>query len=145
MFIGRYYFTLESQGRISLPKSFRDQTESWVVTKGLDGGLLVFKAADFTQQLAELSDRTFTRKINRDFIRLLTNDASQVEPDGNGRVHLPEYLIEFAGLEKDIVIVGSFQYLEVWDRERYHSYLETIEKNPAQLAEQVHASIEKTQ
>lgn len=144
MFIGRYYYSLETQGRVSLPKTFRDQTESWIVTKGLDGGLLVFKAEDFTKQIQELSERTFTRKVHRDFIRLLTNDAIAVQPDGNGRVHLPEYLIEFAGLAKEVVIVGSFQYLEIWDRERYHTYLETLEENPAALAERVSESLESS-
>ena len=142
MFIGRYYYTLEAQGRVSLPKAFRNQAEAWVVTRGLDGGLLIFKEEDFTKQLAELSERTFTRKVHRDFIRLLTNDAAELQPDGNGRVHLPEYLIEFAGLQKEVVIVGSYQYLEVWDRDRYHTYLETLEKDPAHLAEKVSDSLE---
>lgn len=142
MFIGRYYYTLESQGRVSLPKAFRDQSNDWIVTRGLDGGLLVFKASDFAKQLEELSERTFTRKVHRDFIRLLTNDATAAQPDGNGRVHLPEYLIDFAGLQKEVVIVGSFQYLEIWDRDRYHQYLETLEKNPAALAEKLSDSLE---
>lgn len=145
MFIGRYYYTLEQQGRVSLPKTFRDQSDSWIVTRGLDGGLLVFKETDFAKQLEELSERTFTRKVHRDFIRLLTNDASALKPDGNGRVHLPEYLIDFAGLDKEVVIVGSFQYLEIWDRDKYHQYLETLEENPADLAERVSASLESAQ
>lgn len=144
MFIGRYYYSLESQGRVSLPKAFRDQTDSWIVTKGLDGGLLVFKELDFAKQLAELTERTFTRKAHRDFVRLMTNDANQVLPDKNGRVHLPEYLIAFAGLQKEVVIVGSFNYVEIWDRDRYHQYLEKLDQQPAELAEQISDSLETT-
>lgn len=135
MFIGRYYHTLEANGRLSLPKTFREQAEQWIVTRGLDGGLFVFKQTDFENQLRELNERTFTMKSNRDFIRLMTNEAQSVTADMNGRVQLPEYLIEFAGLNKNLVIVGSYGWLEIWDREKYHAYLDQLEANAETIAE----------
>jgi MraZ protein len=140
MLIGRYYHTLEEKGRVSLPKTFRENSDHWVVTRGLDGGLFLFTEADFTQQVRELEQRTFTKKSNRDYIRLMTNDAQTVSPDKNGRVQLPEYLIEFASLQKHLVIVGSLNRLEIWDRDLYHQYLDAIEPQAEAIAESLESN-----
>ena len=138
MFIGTYYHTLEEHGRVSLPKSFREQAKTWVVTRGLDGGLFLFPAAKFQQRLESISEnQTFTKKANRDFVRLMTNEAQQVQPDKNGRVKLPNYLTEFAGLKKNVVVVGSLDYVEIWERGEYHQYVDSLEKKAAQIAENV--------
>jgi MraZ protein len=141
MLIGRYYHTLEEKGRVSLPKTFREVTNEWVITRGLDGGLFLFTASDFAQQVGELEKRTFTKKSNRDYIRLMTNDAQTVSPDKNGRVHLPEYLIQFANLEKHLVVVGSLNRIEIWDREQYHQYLENIESQAESIAESLETTL----
>lgn len=138
MFIGTYYHTLEEHGRVSLPKSFRETTSEWIATRGLDGGLFLFSAETFHQRLQSISEsHVFTKKAHRDFIRLMTNEAQAVSVDANGRVNLPNYLIEFAKLQKDLVIVGSLEYVEVWDRKSYHSYVDALEKNAESIAESV--------
>jgi MraZ protein len=135
MFIGRYYHTLEENGRVSLPKDFRDIETNWVVTRGLDGGLFLYRAQDFQEELQKLAERTFTRKAHRDFVRLMTNDAREVTADQNGRVSLPEYLIEYAKLTKQVVVVGSYTRVELWDRDLYHQYLEDVEARAEDIAE----------
>ncbi len=135
MFIGKYYHALEENNRLSLPKKFRDIETNWVVTRGLDGGLFLFRATNFAQELKQLSQRTFTKKAHRDFIRLMTNEAQELLADNNGRVSLPEYLIKFAQLKKDLVIVGSYEWIEIWDRDIYHQYLSQIEATAAEIAE----------
>jgi MraZ protein len=137
MYIGKYYHSLEEKGRLSLPKEFRQENNSWVVTRGLDGGLFLFKESDFQVQLQNLLSRTFTKKKNRDFIRLMTNEAKVVTPDKNGRVHLPEYLISFAKLKKNVVLVGSLEKIEIWDRDNYHNYVDSIESQAEEIAEQL--------
>lgn len=137
MFIGKYYYSLEEKGRISLPKEFRQEQNSWVVTRGLDGGLFLFTELDFQNQVKTLWSRTFTKKINRDFVRLMTNEAKVVTPDKNGRVQLPEYLISFAKLEKAVVLVGSLEKIEIWDRDTYHDYIDAIESQAEIIAEQL--------
>ena len=135
MFIGRYYHTLEENNRVSLPKKFREIETNWIVTRGLDGGLFLFRAQNFNQEIKKLSERTFTKKAHRDFIRLMTNDAQEVAADNNGRVSLPEYLIEFAQLKKQLIIVGSYEWVEIWDRALYHQYLAQIESQAEKIAE----------
>lgn len=137
MFIGRFYHKLEAKNRVSLPKSFRAIEKNWVLTRGLDGGLFLFREKDFEIEIQKLSERTFTRKDNRDFIRLMTNDAIRVAVDQNGRVLLPEYLTAFAAVKKDVVIVGSYSRVEIWDQKHYHSYIETIEKSAEKIAERI--------
>lgn len=135
MFIGQYYHTLEAKNRLSLPKTFREQENHWILTRGLDGGLLGFRHHEFETQLQELSSRTFTLKSNRDFIRLMANDATEVMVDDNGRVQLPEYLISLAKLQKQIVVVGSFKWIEIWDVETYHQYRDTLDPQATQISE----------
>lgn len=137
MYLGKYYYTLEEKGRVSLPKEFRQENNSWVVTRGLDGGLFLFKESDFQLQLQNLLSRTFTKKKNRDFVRLMTNEAKLVTPDKNGRVQLPEYLISFAKLNKAVVLVGSLEKIEIWDRDTYHNYINSIESKAEEIAEQM--------
>lgn len=137
MFIGKYYYSLEEKGRVSLPTKFRQENNSWVITRGLDGGLFLFKESDFQNQLQNLLSRTFTKKIHRDFVRLMTNEAKVVTPDKNGRVQLPEYLITFAKLQKAVVLVGSLEKIEIWDTEIYHNYIDSIESKAEEIAEQL--------
>lgn len=136
MLIGTYYHALEDHGRVSLPKSFRTQTQAWIVTRGFDGGLFLFPAKDFQKRLQKVSEsHSFTQKASRDFIRLMTNEAQEVRADKSGRVNLPNYLITFANLKKNLVVVGSLEYIEIWERTAYHRYIDGLEKNAAAIAE----------
>lgn len=142
MFIGRYYHTLEAKNRLSLPKAFRDIEANWIITRGLDGGLFGFRQNEFEKQLQELTQRTFTVKQNRDFVRLMTNDAYATAVDNQGRVQLPEYLTELADLQKQVVVVGSYNWIEIWNAERYHQYLDGLEKEAESISEQVGQNIQ---
>lgn len=137
MFIGKYYYKLQANGRISLPKPFRQQATDWVATRGLDGCLFIFKANTFQDELAQLATRSFTKKAHRDLIRIMTNEAVSLKVDSNGRVHLPEYLIRLAQLKSEIVIVGSYNRVEVWNLELYHQYAKQLENEAEAIAEAV--------
>lgn len=142
MFIGRYYYTVEAKGRVSLPKPFRTAGKNWIVTRGLDGGLFVFVAEEFEQRLAELANRTFTKKRDRDFLRLMANDAQAVEVDAQGRILLSDTQKKLAGISKDVVILGSYQYIEVWDVDQYHTYLDSVSSKAAEIAEGIELGTE---
>lgn len=135
MFIGRYYHTLEEKGRVSLPKTFREQEKQWVITRGLDGGIFLFPQATFAKQIQTLSELGFNKKVDRDFVRLMTNDAEATEVDSQGRITVPEHLRAAAQLTKQVVLVGSFERVELWDVERYHAYLDTLVKHAEEIAE----------
>ncbi|MFZ5376924.1 MAG: division/cell wall cluster transcriptional repressor MraZ [Patescibacteria group bacterium] len=137
MLVGKFYHRLEEKGRVSLPKKFREQAKDWIVTRGLDGCLFMFKQTEFQTQIQDLSQRTFTKKAHRDLMRLLTNEAEEISADELGRVKLPNYLIEYAGISKEIVIVGSLRYLEIWDQDKYHHYVDQLENQAETIAESI--------
>lgn len=140
MFIGKYYHHLEEQGRLSLPKKFRQKENAWIITRGLDGCLFLLPAANFENEIKKIADASFTKKTNRDLLRLMTNEATELAADEQGRVYLPKYLIEFARLEKAVVVVGSYHYLEIWDQDLYHRYVESLENQAEQIAENLNLS-----
>ncbi len=145
MFLGKYYHTLEAKGRISLPSEFRSLATDWVITRGLDGGLFLIPAESFAKEVVTWETRSFTNKAHRDFIRLIANEAKHITPDAQGRVQLPEYLITFAHLQKDVVIVGSVTKIEVWDKQTYHSYVDGLEQTAEAIAEAATAELNQNE
>ena len=137
MFIGTFYHTLEDNARVSLPASFRSLATAWVLTRGLDGGLFLFTESDFASEVAQYSKTSFTKKTNRDFLRYLTNEATSVTPDANGRIRIPERLLNKAHLTKDVVITGSMNRIEIWDRDEYHTYQDALDTKAEEIAEAV--------
>jgi MraZ protein len=140
MLIGKFYHNLEGNGRISLPKKFRQASKSWIITRGLDGCLFLLKKENFQSELEKIDEVGFSKKANRDLVRLMANEASELMADANGRINLPDYLIDFAQLKKSVVIVGSINRLEIWDQERYHQYLDQLEDKAETIAEQAYVA-----
>ena len=136
MYTGRYYHKLDVKNRFSLPAEFRKMLGKKItVTKGLDGCLFVFDEREWGKKLDEVARLEFTKKAHRDFVRLLTNDAESIELDAHGRVLISSHLKEQAKLQRDLVIVGSLDRVEVWDQSAYHKYLADIEENAEKIAE----------
>lgn len=136
MLLGKYYNTMDDQHRITVPKSLRVQLgANAVLTRGLDGALFLFPEDRWERFMGDMAAQPFTRKVTRDFLRLMSNAAQLVVPDSLGRITVAEDLTALAGLHKNIVVVGSLQYVEVWDRDRYHAYLDKLEPTAESLAE----------
>lgn len=144
MFVGTYYNKLEAKGRFTLPKAFRQDNQDWVLTSGLDGCLFIFKASEFAQEAEKLSQLSYYQADHRALIRHLANQASPQETDQLGRLLLPEALKEYAGISKNIVIVGSLSRIEVWDQERYHQLLDKLKENIEEAAENASNSFAPT-
>jgi MraZ protein len=131
--IGRYYHALEQKGRLSIPKSYRDELGSPVIiTRGLDGCLFCFAKSKWQQVEADLASLSLNRKQARDYIRLIAQSAYEVPTDGLGRILIPESLRNLAALKKRVVVAGSISRLEIWDESTYHTYLDKL-ANEAEL------------
>ena len=136
MFIGTYYQTLDEKRRVSVPKTFRESlTPGAVVTRGLDGCLFIFTAESWARLTEKLQSLPLGTKAARDFLRLMTYSAAPVEYDKLGRIHLPEALIATAGINKDVVFAGALTRVEIWDKAKYHTYLDGLEKSEGELEE----------
>jgi MraZ protein len=138
MFIGKAYNSFDGQRRVIVPKHMRGHLGSAaILTKGLDGGLFLLPQDYWSKLVNNLTHLPFTKKRARDFWRYLSNDAYEVQPDNLGRITIPAPLAEFAGIVKDIVVVGSIEYIELWDTTKYHTYLDTIMQNAEEIAEEL--------
>jgi MraZ protein len=134
MFVGTYYHTLEDQGRVSVPKSFRTElSPGSVITKGLDGCLFIFTAESWTKLTEKLQNLPLTSKPARDFLRLLTYNAIPLDTDKLGRTRLPETLTKLAGIKKDVVFAGALTRVEIWDKATYHAYVENLTAQESEL------------
>ena len=141
--IGRYYHALEQKGRLSIPKTFRDQLKpEAVLTTGLDGCCFLFPQGNWQQVALEAHRLPLTQKAARDWVRYLSNNAASVSFDSQGRILIPEHLRQYGDLRKEVVVVGSLSRVEIWDRARYHQYLDTITNQAEQIAESLTESAE---
>lgn len=116
-FIGEYNHTIDTKGRVIVPAKFREALgDEFVVTKGLDGCLFVFPMDEWNVFAGKLKDLPITNKDARKFSRFFLAGAAQCEVDKQGRILLPAVLREFAGLEKDAVLVGVNSRIEIWSK-----------------------------
>ena len=118
MFMGEYNHTLDPKNRIIVPAKFReDLGEIFIMSAGFDGCLYLTPKTNwdvFTQKLAALPFTAETRKLQRHFMR----NSMECEPDKQGRILIPQNLKELAGLEKDVVMIGSITKIEIWSKEK---------------------------
>lgn len=124
MFLGEYRHNLDAKNRLFIPAKFREELgESFVVAKLMRGECLrVCSAAEWDKYLEPI--RNLNRKDSEKIVRALTKEAIQVSPDAQGRVVLSSALIEKAGLEKNAVIIGCNDYVEIWSEVAYQHMLD---------------------
>ena len=116
MFLGTHTPRLDDKGRLFLPAKFRDELAGGVViTRGQERCLYVFTRGDFARKAEELQSASLTSRRDRDYGRMFFSSASDETPDKQGRVTVPARLREYAGLERDCVVVGANTRLEIWD------------------------------
>lgn len=138
MFIGEYSHSIDDKGRLAVPKKFRAVLEKGaVVTRGLDTCLFLYTKDEWKKLADKLANLPFSQANTRAFARLMLAGAMDVELDKQGRIILPEYLRQFAGLKKEIVVAGLYSRLELWDREKWAAYSLKAEANSNDIAEQM--------
>lgn len=120
MYTGEYNHTVDPKGRLTFPAKFRENLgEKFVITKGLDGCLFVFDEEGWTKLTEKLAALPLTDKGARQFTRFFLAGAVDSEVDKQGRILLPANLRSFAGIEKDVVLIGTGTRAEIWSKERY--------------------------
>jgi mraZ protein len=117
MFSGEYNHTIDVKGRLIVPAKFRESLgEGFTITKGLDGCLFVYSAKEWSIFQEKLSTLPLTNKKARQLIRFFVASADACELDKQGRILVPAALREFAGLEKDVVLTGMLNRIEIWNK-----------------------------
>jgi MraZ protein len=138
MYYGRYYHKVESKGRVSLPVKFREKLgDGAILTRGLDGCLTIYDEKLWQKKLEEAGLLAQTKKSHREYVRFLTNDAQEVEIDQLGRIKIADELKNLAGIEKNVVFVGSLDHIEIWDQEKYHTYIDAVSNRIEETVEEI--------
>ena len=138
MLIGEHTHTLDSKKRLAIPAKFRKELgEGAVLTKGLDSCLFMFPNAQWHQLAQKIAGLSLGQQDTRSFSRLLLAGAVEVDFDGLGRILVPDYLKSYAGLTRQVVVVGLYSRLELWDEARWDSYRANIEQHSDQIAEKL--------
>jgi MraZ protein len=120
MFMGEYSHTIDPKGRLIIPSKFRELLgEEFILTKGLDGCLSIYPQTEWAILEEKLRALPLTNKNARTFSRFFVAGACSCELDKQGRILIPQTLREYAGLEKDVVLTGNLNRIEIWDKETW--------------------------
>ncbi len=124
MFLGTHAPRLDDKGRLVLPAKFRDGLAGGVVlTKGQDRSVVVWPAAEFAAYAERLNEASRSDARVRAYLRVLFSGASDEVPDRQGRISVPTVLREYAGLDRDVIVVGNGSTCEIWDATTWTDYL----------------------
>ena len=142
MFYGEHDHTIDRKGRLIIPARFREvmkehYTERLVATRGLDRCLFLFPEEEWRTQESRFRALSFTKPEARRFNRLFFSGAAELGCDRQGRVLIPPYLKEYAGIKRDVVVVGVSNRIEVWDKEEWKKFYEQGKDSYEQIAEKL--------
>ena len=134
---GTYCYSIDHKGRISVPAKFRkallpDADLTYVVTKGFDKCLSLFTLDQWMEFYSQLAQLPKTKRRSRNVVRWFMASAERVQVDSQGRIKIPQHLLEYAGLKKDAVVIGVSDRMEVWDRKEYEENVRTVEETIAE-------------
>ena len=138
MFIGEYSHSIDPKKRLAIPAKFRsDLKNKVVITRGLDKCLFIYPMKVWEALAEKLGNLPVGESGTRSFIRLMLAGATDVEVDKQGRILVPDYLKDYAGLSKEVVVAGLYNRLEIWDGKKWDEYKRSAEKNTDEIAEQL--------
>ncbi|GAA3784511.1 division/cell wall cluster transcriptional repressor MraZ [Micrococcus sp. HG099] len=124
MFLGTYTPRLDEKSRLILPAKFREElAEGLVLTRGQERCVYVFSAREFERVHEQMRSAPLSSRQARDYIRVFLSGASDEVPDKQGRVTVPAPLRQYAGLDRDVTVIGAGTRVEIWDSESWNAYL----------------------
>ena len=136
MFIGEYHHTIDEKGRLIIPSKFRDGLgEKFIVTRGIENCLYVYSLESWSAITKKLESLPFTKKDARQFTRYFLSGATVADFDKQGRINISIPLVSHANLQKDCVIVGVGNRLEIWAEQEWNIFFETVSLNMSDIAE----------
>ncbi len=143
MFLGSFNYTIDAKGRISIPARLRkfvspDANDTFVLTRGSEKCINIYPMNYWKELLESKLDKlnSFDPKDTK-FMRLFLQEAAEDQFDTQSRLLVSKKLIEFAEIEKDVIILGMNKYIEVWNPKLYEEYLKEIEEPYESIAKEV--------
>jgi MraZ protein len=136
MFIGEFHHTIDEKGRLAIPVKFRNAFKGGaVVTRGLDKSLFLYTNIEWKKLAEKLAALPISQSKSRAFARLMLAGAMDVSLDKQGRIVLPDYLRTYSSLQKNSVIAGLYNRIEIWSEEEWEKYKQETENSGNDIAE----------
>ncbi|PRR92355.1 MULTISPECIES: division/cell wall cluster transcriptional repressor MraZ [unclassified Bacillus (in: firmicutes)] len=136
MFMGEYQHTIDTKGRMIIPAKFRDGLgEQFVLTRGLDQCLFGYPMSEWKLIEEKLKALPLTKKDARAFTRFFFSGAVECDLDKQGRINIASNLLQYAKLEKECVVIGVSNRIELWSKSIWEKYTEEQEDSFAEIAE----------
>ncbi|GAA0331091.1 division/cell wall cluster transcriptional repressor MraZ [Bacillus carboniphilus] len=136
MFMGEFQHNIDQKGRIIVPARFReDLGEAFVLTRGLDQCLFGYPYEEWKTMEEKMKGLPLTKKDARAFTRFFFSGASECEIDKQGRINIPQNLLQYARLEKECVVVGVSSRIEIWSKPVWEEYFAASEDSFSEIAE----------
>jgi MraZ protein len=137
-FFGTYTPRLDDKSRLFLPAKFRPRLEGGIVlTRGQENCIYGWTTDSFSAFTDRIRETPFTNREARNFVRMLYSGASSEVPDKQGRISIPPVLRSWAGLERDVAVVGAMDRLEIWDARRWDEYSSSQEEQFSDMSDEV--------
>lgn len=138
MFLGTHMQRLDDKGRLILPAKFREElSHGLVLTRGQEHCLTLFSTREFESVHEQMREAPMTSKQARDYLRVFLSGASAEQPDKQGRITVPQILRRYAGLSRDVAVIGMGNRAEIWDAPTWEQYLEDTEAGFAAREDEV--------
>ncbi|MGN8913798.1 division/cell wall cluster transcriptional repressor MraZ [Anaerofustis butyriciformans] len=139
MLIGEYNHTVDSKGRVSVPAKFRNELgDSFIMCKGLDKCIWVYPQDAWKELAAKIKSLPTTDRNARRFSRFILGSACECSPDKQGRTNVSQPLREYAGITKDIVVVGVEDKVEIWDKAQWDSFNDMSDDDINDVAQEMY-------
>lgn len=140
MFMGEFHHTVDNKGRLIIPSRVReDLGDQFIVTRGLEKCLFIYPKPEWNNIIQKYKQLPDT-KDRRYFMRIFLSGATMCELDKQGRINIPMPLLEYANLEKDCIIIGVDDRLEVWSKDRWDNFINENEENLSDIADNLFAT-----
>ena len=134
MFLGQYHHTIDNKGRLTIPARFRDLLlDGAYILRGFDQNLMVLTDQAFERFSKRLGERSITELKARQFMRFIYGNIVQVEVDKAGRILIPQFLRQSAGLDSDVMVVGMGEFFEIWMPDKWSQ--QSVEMDAEDIAQ----------
>lgn len=138
MLIGEFQHNIDTKGRLIMPAKFRSELgQQFVITRGLDGCLFGYPMESWMALQEKLKQLPLAKKDARKFTRFFYSAATEVEIDKQGRVNIPQNLIDFAKIDKECRVIGVSDRIEIWSSDQWNSFAEEAEEDFEAIAEEM--------
>ncbi len=136
MFIGEYHHSIDDKGRLIIPAKFREElSDKFIITRGIENCLFAYPEESWNKIVEKLESLPFTKKDARSFTRFFLSGATVAEFDKQGRINITSPLIEYAGIKKECVIIGTGDRLEIWAKNAWEDFFNSASINMSDIAE----------